>query len=209
MKVVGFSGSPRKNGNTAYLVRAALAEMERNGVETGFVPLCEYAFGDCLGCEGCRESCRCVVRDDMQKLYPLVDEADALILGSPTYFYDVTAIMKAFLDRMYCYEVFHGEDRSVWMSVNEALGGKLAAVLSVCEQERAEDTGYAAKTMSLTLSSLGYRVVDSAEILHLFGREEAAADNEAIDRAKRMGRRLARTMRLKRAIRQRIEGQGT
>ena len=124
MKVIGVSGSPRKNGNTAYLVRAALTEMEKYDVEAVLIHLCEYAIGDCRGCEGCRESYRCVVRDDMQKLYPLLDEADALILGSPTYFYDVTALMKAFLDRLYCYEVFDEDDRSVWMSVNEARGGQ-------------------------------------------------------------------------------------
>ena len=200
MKVIGVSGSPRKNGNTAHLVGAALREMEKYDVETVFIRLCEYAIGDCRGCEGCRESYHCVIRDDMQKLYPLLDEADALILGSPTYFYDVTALMKAFLDRLYCYEVFDEDDRSVWMSVNEARGGKLASVFSVCEQERAGDTGYAAKTMGLTLGSLGYRVVDSVQIINLFKRDEAAKNQKAMDQAKQMGERLAKTMRLRRDI---------
>lgn len=204
MKVIGISGSPRNNGNTSYLIQRALEDVEKYGIETKMVNLSDYTIADCIGCEGCKRTYSCVIKDDMQELYPLILQADALVLGSPTYFYDVTAIMKAFLDRMYCIEVFDDEDRSVWMSVNEAMGGKLASVISVCEQEDDRDTGHAALTMKLTLQSLGYRVTDSTEIINLFGRGEAAGNDKAVYLAMRNGQRLAKTLLLRNKIRSNI-----
>ena len=205
MNVVGISGSPRANGNTAILIRQTLKEIETHGIETELINLSEYDIADCCGCEGCRDSYACVIKDDMQKIYPKLAKADAVVVGSPTYFYDITAIMKAFLDRLYCYEVFDENDRSVWMSVNEALGGKLAAVISVCEQKRAEDTGHAAMTMRMTLQSLGYRVTGCAEVINLFGRGEAQKNMAAAKQVKDMGKKLAKTLILKQKIRNRTE----
>lgn len=200
MKILAISGSPRTKGNTAFLLEQALGEIKKYGIETELVHLSKLSIKDCTGCEGCRDSYSCVIKDDMQQLYPLLEKADAVILGSPTYFYDVTAHMKAFLDRLYCYEVFDENDRSVWMSVNEALGGKLAAVISVCEQKRAEDTGHAAMTMQLTLQSLGYRVVDCTEVINLYTKDEAANNQAALEQAKNLGQRLAKTLQLKQTI---------
>ena len=207
MKVLGIVGSPRKEGNTSQLVRQALDGMMGQGVETEMIHLADYDFCDCRGCEGCSETYACVIGDGMQKVYPQLLEADAVVLGSPTYFYDVTALMKAFLDRLYCFEAFDDEDRSVWMGVNEALGGKLAVVISVCEQSKAEDAGFAAKTMAMTMEALGYRVVDTVQIAGLFAKDEAGADREAQARARAAGRRLARTMLLKQRIREKLTTQ--
>jgi multimeric flavodoxin WrbA len=200
MKVLGISGSPRKNGNTSFLVEEALRAARGNGIDTQLIHLCDYHITDCIGCEGCRESFTCVIKDDMQKLYPLLAEADAVVLGSPTYFYDVTALTKAFLDRCYCWEVFDANDRAVWMSVHEALGGKLAVVISVCEQQKPNDTGFAAQTMRLTLESLGYRVTDCVNAINLYQKDEASHDASAQEQARIAGRRLAATMKLKQKI---------
>lgn len=200
MKILGINGSSRKEGNTSFLVKEALAAAEYEGMETSIIHLADYDISDCTGCEGCKKTYRCVIQDGMQRIYPLLQEADAVILGSPTYFYDVTAITKAFLDRLYCYEIFDEHDRSVWISVNEAFGGKLAAVISVCEQTRAEDAGFAAKTMAMTLQSLGYRITDKIEIINLYNKGEADKDMEAQEKVSRAGRRLAATIALKQKI---------
>src|SRR5690554_5416113 len=134
MKVLAVVGSRRKKGNTASLVRAALEGARREGAETELVFVGDYALRGCKGCEGCKKTYRCTVDDDMQKLYPLLLEADGLILGSPTYFYNVSADMKAFLDRLYSLEVFAENDRSCWVGLPEAMGGKYAAAVAVCEQ---------------------------------------------------------------------------
>ncbi len=206
MKILGISGSPRKGGNTSFLVGEALNAARDNGMDTRLIHLCDYNISDCIGCEGCKETFSCVIKDDMQKIYPLLAEADAIVLGSPTYFYDVTAITKAFLDRCYCWEVFDPDDRAVWMSVNEALGGKLAVVISVCEQQNPNETGFAAKTMHLTLASLGYRVTDCVSITNLYQKNEAGQDSSARKQAGAAGHRLAKTMKLKHKIAARYEG---
>lgn len=95
MKILGVVGSNRKHGNTSGLVKAALQAAEKENADTALVFLGDYSIQDCVGCEGCKDTMRCVIKDDMQKLYPLLLEADGIILGSPTYFYNITATMRA------------------------------------------------------------------------------------------------------------------
>ena len=151
MKILGIVGSKRKNGNTSALVMSALESAQGYGVETELIFLGDYSIKGCTGCEGCRDTYKCVINDDMQKIYPLLMESDAIILGSPTYFYNVTADVKAFIDRCYCFEVMSKEDRSVWMGINEVLGGRYASVIAVCEQHSPEDMGYTGEAMAKPL----------------------------------------------------------
>ena len=116
MKILGISGSPRQGGNTETLVRAVLEGAAARGCDTELVSLGGLQIGECLGCNQCADTFRCVLRDDMQRLYQKLEEADGLVLGSPTYFYQVTGLTKLFLDRLYAYEAFDEKDRSVWLS---------------------------------------------------------------------------------------------
>ena len=200
MKALGIIGSMRRKGNTAALVRSALRAIEGEGVRTQEIFLADYDIGKCRGCEGCSETRRCVQRDDMEALYPLLMEADAIVIGSPTHFYNVSAAVSAFFERCYCLEAFDGNDRSVWMSVNEALGGKYAAVIAVCEQQDEADMGVTADVMRMTLESLGYRVVDTVKALRLFEKGAALRDSEALSRAAEAGRKLARTLLLRKKV---------
>lgn len=161
MKVLGVVGSKRKSGNTSVLVQRALDAAHKNGMETEIIFLGDYSIGGCTGCEGCQKTYKCIIDDDMQKIYPLLLEAEGIILGSPTYFYNVTSDMKAFIDRCYCLEAFAEDDRSVWLAINEALGGKYAAVVAIGEQHSEADLGYTAEVMEKSLQALGYRVVES------------------------------------------------
>ncbi len=205
MKVLGVVGSRRKKGNTAALVQEALKAMEAEGIETELIYLGDYDIKGCRGCEGCKDTFKCVIKDDMQKLYPLILESDAVVLGSPTYFYNVSADMKAFLDRCYSFEVFSEDDRSVWMGINEALGGKYAVAIAVCEQHTEDDMGFAAEAMSKSLESLGYRVIDVVKILGLFKMGEAAKNNEVLAQAKRAGEKLAKTLKLRAEIEDKLK----
>ena len=200
MKIIGIVGSCRKEGNTSTLMQEALKPFQTNNIESKLVFLDDFTFVGCTGCEGCRETYRCVIDDDMQKLYPELLEADAIILGSPAYFYNVTGDMKTFIDRCYCFEVFDNEDRSVWMGLNEALGGKYAAVIAVCEQEKEEDLGFAAEAMSRPLEALGYRVVSTVKALHLFQAGEALQQKKALNDAYQAGQKLLKTLQLKERV---------
>ena len=204
MKILGIVGSKRKNGNTSSLVLNALENAKGEGVETEVIFLGDYSIKGCTGCEGCRDTYKCVINDDMQKIYPLLLEADAIILGSPTYFYNVTADVKAFIDRCYCFEVMSKDDRSVWMGINEVFGGRYASVIAVCEQHSAEDMGYTGEAMAKPLEALGYRVLDIVKILGLFEKCEAAGDKKAIEQVEKAGKKLYKTLKLKKEIEKKL-----
>lgn len=205
MKVLGVVGSQRKRGNTSSLVQEALKPLEREGFEAELLFLSEYEIKSCRGCEECKETLKCVLNDDMQKIYPLMLEADAVILGSPTYFYNVSADMKVFLDRCYCFEVFAEDDRSVWVGINEIIDMKYAVVISVCEQHREEDMGYTPQAMSRSLEALGYRVVDTVKAFGFFKAGEVLRDEEVMKKARRAGEKLYKTIKLKNDMKNRLE----
>jgi len=200
MKILGVVGSKRKNGNTAFLVQQALHAIESEETEIDIIYLGDYNIRGCNGCEGCKETYKCVIMDDMQKIYPLIKSADAIVLGSPTYFYNITSDMKAFIERFYCFQIFAEDDRSVWSSINEVLGGKYAVVISICEQNDESDMGYTAEAMSKPLEGLGYRVVETVKILKLFKKGDALKNQEALEQVKKATKKLEKTIRLKEKI---------
>lgn len=104
MKLIAVNGSPRPNFNTAKLVKEAVRGAEEHGAETEYVDLYKIANKGCISCFACkridRESCVCQVKDDIQPLFERILNADALVVGSPVYFGDVTAGTQAFLERL-------------------------------------------------------------------------------------------------------------
>ena len=102
MKVVAFNGSPRKDGNTAILINHVFRELENEGVETEMVQFSWKKIHGCIACYKCFENKdqRCSVKDDLaNECIEKMIAADGIILGSPVYFADVTAEMKALIDR--------------------------------------------------------------------------------------------------------------
>jgi multimeric flavodoxin WrbA len=102
MKVVAFNGSPRKGGNTEILIRHVFDELHKEGIETEFVQVGGQRIRGCLACMTCREKKNrcCAIKDDMvNNCIAKMIEADGIILGSPVYFSNVTAEMKALIDR--------------------------------------------------------------------------------------------------------------
>lgn len=205
MKVLGIVGSKRKNGNTAYLVQQTLDAMECEKIETELIFLGDYNIKGCTGCEGCKDTYKCVIMDDMQKIYPLILNSDAIILGSPTYFYNITSDMKAFIERCYCFQLFAEDDRSVWSSVNEVMGGKYAVVISICEQNDEKDMGFTAEAMSKPLEGLGYRVIDTVKILKLFKRGDVLKNHHALEQVKKAGEKLQKTIILRKETEEKLK----
>ncbi|OPY92667.1 MAG: 2-amino-4-deoxychorismate dehydrogenase [Syntrophaceae bacterium PtaU1.Bin231] len=102
MKVVGFNGSPRKDGNTAALLGHLFREIELEGIETEMVQLGGKPLRGCIACYKCFENRdgRCAVRKDALNTYiEKMVVAAAIILASPSFFQAVTAEMKALIDR--------------------------------------------------------------------------------------------------------------
>lgn len=103
MRVVAFNGSARKNGNTAILLRTALAELERGGIQTELIQLAGETLSGCDACYTCRErkDRRCVIDTDPVNAYiEKALAAEGILLGSPVYFGDITTNMKALMERL-------------------------------------------------------------------------------------------------------------
>ncbi len=102
MKVLGICGSPRKGGNTEYLLQSVLDTVENAGADAELIRLCDGELSPCRGCRLCLNLERCVIEDDMQGIYAKLLEADAVVLGTPVFFNNVSGLMKAFMDRTWC-----------------------------------------------------------------------------------------------------------
>jgi len=102
MRVVAFNGSARKDGNTAILLNVVLHELRKEGIETELIQLAGKTLGGCIACFRCmknKDGCCAQEDDDMNEYIGKMAEADGILLGSPTYFSDVTANMKALIER--------------------------------------------------------------------------------------------------------------
>ena len=101
MKLVAIVGSPRLNGNTNYLVDQALDEAAKLGAETEKIIISQHKVNPCLGHDNCASLKSCIQKDDAGWIIDKLYEADGVILASPVYYLNVTAQMKAFMDRNY------------------------------------------------------------------------------------------------------------
>jgi len=120
MKAIGICGSPRTGSNTEILLREVLKTMKKSWVETELILLREKNIELCRGCdEKCSKTGECVISDDMQEIYEKLINSDVIIFGSPTYFDNVTGLMKNFMDR------------TDPLTVNKKLKNKIAGVIGV------------------------------------------------------------------------------
>jgi multimeric flavodoxin WrbA len=102
MKVVAFNGSPRRDGNTAALINVVLDQLDQRGIDTELVHLAGKRIKGCVACYGCstNKDKRCAVADDeLNECIEKMLDAEGMILGSPTYFANVTPAIKALIDR--------------------------------------------------------------------------------------------------------------
>ena len=113
--IIGISGSPRDK-ITNYMLKTVL---EATGCNYQLIKLKDKNIKPCSACGGCYQSHKCVIRDNMQKIYDKLAKADIIVLGSPTYFDNVSALMKIFIDR--CLPLY----------LSEKLKNKKAALVSV------------------------------------------------------------------------------
>ena len=101
MFVLGLQGSPRKKGNTHYLLSAFMAEVRRLGATTQTIDACNENITSCLGCGFCEKKGRCIITDDAMatKIYSLLRRADIVVVSTPVFFFNMTAQLKTLVDR--------------------------------------------------------------------------------------------------------------
>jgi len=99
MKVLGIMGSPRIGSNTDLLLDEALKGAERQGAEVEKIIVDKLNISPCREYYGCLRDGNCVIRDDMDDVYPKLLDADVIIVASPMFFYGLTSQLKALIDR--------------------------------------------------------------------------------------------------------------
>lgn len=100
-KVVIFNASPRKNGYTAKLLEQVGKGAKSKGAEVIEFDLNDSGIRGCQGCYYCRTHDGCAIKDYLQPMYEAINEADAIVFGSPIYYYQITGQAKVWLDRTF------------------------------------------------------------------------------------------------------------
>ncbi|MCH4886879.1 flavodoxin family protein [Acidaminobacter sp. JC074] len=108
-KVAIVFGSPRKNSNTHILVDEAIKGLNEKGVDHEILYLNDLNIKGCQACYYCKrnDTTKCVIDDDMQKVYKAMEESDGLIVAAPIYFCEVSAQTRLFVDRLFPYYDMH------------------------------------------------------------------------------------------------------
>jgi multimeric flavodoxin WrbA len=188
------SGSPRAGGNTDLLLREVARGLGEEGFPTLSVALRDYRISPCVACEQCRRDATCSrIMDGMHLLYPEIERARCLVLGSPTYNYNVTPEIKSFIDRLYPYFDF-GQERPGPYRCRLADSGRCAGLIGVCEQHEASELGYTLPFMRDALRVIGYETAEELPITGHFARGSVKNDQEALKTAFEAGLRLGRRL---------------
>lgn len=106
MRILVLNGSPRSHGNTAAMVEAFQRGAEENDHTVAVVNVCQKKIAGCLACEYCHQDGsgherQCVQQDDMQEVYPLLDEAEMIVLASPVYYHSFSGQLQCSINRIY------------------------------------------------------------------------------------------------------------
>jgi hypothetical protein len=194
-EVIGISGSPRAGGNTDILLSQFLKGVMKVGLKTEKIFLRDYSIQPCIGCEQCRKSKRCLrFQDGMQLLYPKIEESKGIVVGSPTYNYNVTPWIKIFIDRLYQYYDVT-DDRPRRFSSRLAGQGRRGIVFTIYEQVEELYRGYTLEAMRRPLEDLGYEITCEFLALGFFDRGSISEDHELLQLALQKGLELG--MKLK------------
>ncbi len=184
MKIVGFMGSPRKNGNTAVLLQQVMEGAQKEGAECTIYYLNDLKIKGCQGCNACKRKGYCVIPDDMQNIYQIINEADVLVFSSPVYMWGMTAQLKLMIDRLYAY-------------MNADYSSRLAKPIKFAllfTQHRAVEDAFMPYFESVAgiLEVIGFKFVPDIVVgsgLHDAG--EVKSNDALLERAYELGRKVA------------------
>jgi multimeric flavodoxin WrbA len=183
-KVLAINGSPRKDGNTSILIRTILGEMEKAGIETETIQIGGKKIHGCTACMKCFENQdgKCIIDNDMvNSIIQKMRDADGIILGSPVYFLDITAEMKALIDRAGFVSYANG------FPLRNKVGNVAVAV-------RRAGASRTADTM-LHFLLANDMIVPGLPVIGM-GREigDVERDEEGLNRAKHLGQTMAQLL---------------
>jgi multimeric flavodoxin WrbA len=183
-KVMIVIGSPRKKGNSSILAKQVAAGAKAGGAMVETFYLHEMKIKPCTACDACRKKSDidCVLRDDMQKLYPKLRKADAIVVASPIYWFTISAQTKLFMDRWYAL----GSDEGY-----EIAGKRFGIILTYADADPfISGAVNALRTFQDTANFLGAEIVGM-----VYGSASKAGEirrnQKLMGEAYKMGRKLA------------------
>jgi len=182
-KVLGVVGSPRKKGNTHILVSRILEGAEAEGATTDIVFLGKLKIRECDGCHACWKGKPCAKRDDMNDLYLKIAENDAIVFGTPVYWYGPTALMKGFIDRFVYFNC--PENRA-------KVKGKSAAIAVPYEEENPKTAEPVVTFFEKSLDYLEMDMVGKIIVPGVSDKGDVLQKEQALATAYELGQRLAR-----------------
>lgn len=183
VRILGFNGSPRKYGNTFKMLRAALLGAELEGALIEMIHLYDLNIKPCLGCLSDDERmCRypCVIEDDMRKIYDKILKADALIIATPIYWFNVSGVVKNLIDRLTALENMIHHSGYSWLE------GKYGGIIAVGNHGGGAQV---VSNVAATMVSMGMRVPPWALVYHN-RLEDVMAVEDSIMNAMNVGRSL-------------------
>ena len=123
----------------------------------------------------------------------LTTSSRGLVLVCPTHNYNVTAWMKAFIDRLYCFYDFDNNRPRGWSS-RLAGQGRKAVIAAICEQENTEDMGFTLDAMRLPLKALGFDIIGELPVFRIFDKAKVEQEKLILDKAINLGSDLAKSL---------------
>jgi len=182
--MIGIAGSPRRNGNSATLMRAVLEGARAAGAETSEVYLNGLAFKGCQGCTVCSRGGRCILEDELTPVIEALRHADGWVLAAPIYYDGVSGQLKTFFDR--CRTFTHDPETAVLAPQLE--GPRRGVVIVTYEDSDRADYTRAAQVLARYLGWMG----DFGEVAvmaegRLDARDAAAQRPDLLARARAMG----------------------
>lgn len=185
-KVLGIVGSPRKKGNTHVLVSRILEGAEAAGAAVDLLMLGKKKILECDGCHACWKGKECSKKDDMLAIYPRIVESDALVFGTPVYWYGPTALMKGLIDRFVYFNC--PENRP-------GIRGKAAALAVPFEEAGEETAELVVELFRRSFAYLELELVGQVLAPGVTRRGEVAKQAARLAEAYELGRRLVATPR--------------
>ena len=183
MKVVAFNGSPRVNGNTHQALEVVLAELKNEGIGIELIDLCREELKPCRACGTCARNKdeRCVMTEDRLNEYvQKMKEADGIIIGSPTYFGNMTAQTKAFVDRAFY----------VGRANGDMFRRKVGAAVAVNRRAGALDTFDEINKLFL-ISQMIVPGSSYWNVVTALRSGDVSSDDEGLQTMRRLGRNMA------------------
>ena len=177
MRVLGLVGSPRKGGNTDLLVSRILDGATASNHLTERVYLYALDISPCVDCRSCQKGkFQCAIDDGMQRLYPKLESADAIVFGTPLYWYGPTGKVKLMMDRLRPFVA------------SRKLKGKKAIVV-VPSEEGADACDHVIGMFELSFEYLGIKLIDKM-LVKAYEKAEVKEQPETLNRAFELGKAL-------------------